>query len=273
MKHKSVKLLGLTLVLFIIMACSAIGDGSEEETVSTEEPASSAEGGGESESTEEAPVVESGLCANAYYPVVEGGIWSYYGTSSAAEDYSFSNTITSVREDGFSVTVEFDDVTLEQEWMCTSEGILALDAGGGPAGTLTTGDINLEIDTQNASGITYPNEILAGDTWSHTLEYTGTMDMAGESVDVSGNTVYSYAAIGIESVTVPAGTFDAMKIELSTTININMTIQGSEVPVVVTSASTAWYAEGVGWVKSDSMSDVLGVTSTDVIELMAYSIP
>jgi len=273
MKHKLIKLIGLILVLLFAMACSALGGGSEEVTVSTDEPAPSVEGGETIEPTEEPPADESGLCANAYYPVVEGGTWSYQGTSSATDDYSFSNTITSVREDGFSVTVQFDDVTLEQEWMCTSEGILALDAGGGPAGTLTTGGINLEIDTQNTSGITYPNEISAGDTWSHTLEYTGTMDMAGEAVEVSGNTVYSYTAIGVESVSVPAGTFDAMKIELSTTINISMNMGGSEVPVVVSSNSTSWYAEGIGWLKLDSTSDVFGVASSDVIELQSYSIP
>jgi len=129
------------------------------------------------------------------------------------------------------------------------------------------------METQNVSGITYPNIILPGNTWAHTLDYTGKMDVAGEFVNVSGDTTYSYTAIGIENVTVPAGTFDAMKIEVITTININMTIQGSEVPVTVTSTSTSWFAEDVGWVKSDSTSDVLGVPSSETIELVSYSIP
>lgn len=273
MKLKSIKLLGLILVLFIVIACSVLGGGSEEESVSIEEPTVSAEVGDTSESNEEIPSAGSGLCVNAYYPVVNAGTWSYQGTSSATEDFSFTNTITSIREDGFTVTVEFDDVILAQEWACTPEGILALDTGGGPAGTVTTSEVNLEMETQNASGITYPNEILPGNTWTHTLDYTGTMDMAGKSIEVNGNTEYNYTAIGVESISVPAGIFDAMKIEVITTININMTIQGSEVPVTVTSTSKSWFAQSVGWVKSDSISDVLGIASSETIELVSYNIP
>lgn len=273
MEHKSVKLFGLLIAVLIVMACSALGSGSGEENVPVEEPTVSAEGGGASDSSEESPATGSGLCANAYYPVVNGGAWSYQGSSSATEDFSFTNTITAIREDGFTITVEFDDVTLVQEWACTPEGILALDSSGGNAGTLTTADVNLQMETQNASGITYPNEILPGNTWNHLLDYTGTMDVGGASVDVSGDTTYNYTAIGIESVTVPAGTFEAMRVDIVTTINIHMTVQGSAVPVTVTSTSTSWFAQGVGWVKSDSISDLFGITSSERIELQWYNIP
>ena len=273
MRYKSVKLFGLLIIVVVVMACSALGNGPGEEDVPGEGPTSIEEGSGASESTEESLATGNGLCANVYYPVINGGTWGYQGTSTAAEDFSFTNTITSVREDGFTVTVEFDDVTLVQEWACTPEGILALDSGGGTAGTVTTSDINLEMETQNASGITYPTEILAGSTWAHTVDYTGKMDVAGEPVDVSGDTTYNYTAIGVESISVPAGTFDAMKVEVITIINISMTIQGSEVPVTFTSTATSWFAEGVGWVKSDSMSDLFGVTSSETVDLQWYNIP
>jgi len=272
MERKTVrKLLGLLLVLFIIMACSTIGGAPEEESVSVEESNSSVEGGDAPESNnssndEETAGTESGLCGNEYYPVVNGGTWSYQGTSSDTEDYTFSNTITSVRDDGFSILVEFDEVTLTQEWACTPDGILALDIGGGAAGTVATDDINLVMDTQNASGITYPNEIMPGDTWDHTLDFTGIMDMAGDSIEVSGDTEYNYTAIGIETITVPAGTFEAMKVDLITTINMNMTISGSEVPATVTSTSTSWFAKDVGWIKSDSVTDLGGFTTTESLE-------
>jgi len=244
----------------------------------TDEPAPSVEGsgGGEEEPvipTEEPPITEAGLCTNAYYPVREGATWGYQGTSTATEDYAFTNTITSTRSDGFTVTVEFDNLTLTQEWACTPDGILALEMGGGGAGTLRTDNINLVVDTQNASGITYPNEILPGDTWEHTLDFTGTMDISGTPAEASGDTTYDYTAIEVESVTVPAGTFDAMKVEVVTTINIKAVFQGTEVPVTVTSTATNWYAQGVGWVKSISTSDMAGITSTDTVELQSYSIP
>ena len=39
-------------------------------------------------------------------------------TSTATEDYAFTNTITSTRSDGFTVNVDFDNVSLSQEWAC-----------------------------------------------------------------------------------------------------------------------------------------------------------
>ena len=277
MKRKTEKLIGLLLVLMVIMACSVFGGGSGDENVPAEEPAPSVEeeAGSEEESptTEEIPAADSGLCANEYYPVSNGASWSYQGTSSETEDYVFSNTITAVRDDGFTVTVEFDEVTLVQEWSCTSDGILALDMGGGAAGTLTTDNVNLIMDTQNSSGITYPKEITPGKTWQHGLEFTGTMDLNGETFEVSGNTIYSYSAVGTESVSVPAGVFDAMRLDIVTTINMNMNMGGSEVPVTVTSTGSSWLVKDVGWVKSVSSSDIAGFSTTETIELTAYSIP
>ncbi|HSM72854.1 MAG TPA: hypothetical protein VK851_15035 [Anaerolineales bacterium] len=219
------------------------------------------------------PVMGSGLCANAYYPVREGATWTYLGTSSATGDYAFTNTISSVRDDGFTITIDFDDLTLTQQWACTPDGILALEMGGGSAGTLTTSGMNLVMDTQNASGITFPNEIQPGSTWDHTLDFTGTMDFAGETVEVSGSTEYNYTAIEIESVTVSAGTFDAMKVQVVTTINMEVNMQGSTLPVTFSSTSTSWYVQGVGWVKSESSSEFGGITSIDTVDLQSYSIP
>jgi hypothetical protein len=145
--------------------------------------------------------------------------------------------------------------------------------GGGNASTLRADNINLVMDTQNASGITYPNEILPGSTWTHTLAFTGTMDIAGESAEVSGDTISNYTAIEIESITVPAGTFDAMKVNIAMTINILSNFQGTSVPVTVTNTSTSWYAEGVGWIKTVSTTDMMGINSTDTVELQSYSIP
>jgi hypothetical protein len=184
-----------------------------------------------------------------------------------------TNTISSVRSDGFTVTVEFDEVTLTQEWACTPNGLLALESGGGGAGTVTTDNLSLMIDTQNASGLTYPAEIQAGSTWQHTLDYSGTMEIAGQSGEAQGNTIYDYTAIGVESVSVPAGTFEAMKIDIVTTINITATFQGTTMPLTLTSTGASWFVQGVGWVKSVSQLDMGGIQSTDTIVLQSYSIP
>ena len=254
----TMKITGLLYILLLITGCSSTPTAE----VPLEQPESLA------------PDVNatSGLCANSHQPVVNGATWNY-SISGTMGNSSFTNTITSIREDGFTMTVEFDDLTLNQEWACSQEGLLALQMGGGNAGLLTTGDTRLELATQNASGVTYPKEISPGDKWTYSLDFTGTMDIAGQSADVVGDTQSNFTAIGVESITVPAGTFEAMKIESGITITISSTFQGTTVPVTFNGTSTSWIAPGVGWVKSISSSDFGGVTSSETIDLQWYNIP
>jgi len=73
----------------------------------------------------------SGVCANDYYPVREGATWSYKSTGSMAGDYSFTDTITSVQDNGFTLTSQFGSLTRTQEWACDEDGLKALELGGG----------------------------------------------------------------------------------------------------------------------------------------------
>jgi hypothetical protein len=118
-----------------------------------------------------------------------------------------------------------------------------------------------------------PAEIEAGDTWSHSIEFTGTMDIAGQSGDAEGSTRSDFTALGVESVSVPAGTFEAMKVQVQTTFEATVTFQGLSIPVTLTTTTISWYAEGVGWLKSDSSGDFMGQAYTDTIELQSYSLP
>ena len=99
------------------------------------------------------------------------------------------------------------------------------------------------------------------------------MNIAGQSAEANGDESATFTALGVESVSVPAGTFEAMKVEVVTTININATFQGTTVPVTFTGTTTSWYVQGVGWVKSVSTSEFGGISSSDTIELQSYSIP
>jgi hypothetical protein len=273
MEHKSTKILELMIVLLLVTACSMSGGDASEENQATEEPTSSVEEIEPSEPTLQVTAVSSGICENIYYPVREGSMWFYKSTGGSFGEYEFSDTITSLRADGYTLTSEYDELTRTQEWACKPEGLVALQPGGGPAGTVNTSGVQLDIKTQNASGVTYPKDMTPGSTWQHTLDYSGTMDIAGETVEATGNATSSFTAVGIENITVPAGTFDAIKIQVETTINITSTFQGATVPVIVSGSSTSWFAEGVGWIKSVSTSDFGGTLGTETIELQAYNIP
>lgn len=275
MKRKSIHLLGLMLVMFIVMACSLSGSGSGNQPASVEETPTSEVGGAEESvvPTEAMPVTGTGVCANPYYPVREGSQWSYTDTSTVSEPFTWTDTITSVRSDGFTLTSQISGVSRTQEWQCKPEGLVALELGGGPAGSLTTGDLNLDMQTQNVNGVTYPAQITAGDSWNYSLEFMGTMNIAGQSAEATGDTSADFSAVGVETVTVPAGTFEAMKVDAVTTITINATVQGMTVPVTFTGTTSSWYAQGVGWIKSVGTGNFAGQEYTETTELDSYNIP
>lgn len=268
-------ILSLALIIIFVTACSSTETETPTATAipATEEPQSTAtelpvttEGSG-------LPVAGEGLCANAYYPVRQGATWSYKSTDGPAGEYSFTDTITSVREDGFTLSTQFDNLTRTQEWACRPEGLVALQLGGAPAAMLSSQDMQLNLEVKNASGVTFPSQINAGDQWQHNLDFEGNMSVAGQEGSATGNAQTSFTAIGNESVIVPAGTFDALNIRVDTTLNFNVTYQGLSVPLTFSGSYNYWFAQGVGWVKASGTGDVAGSSFTETLELQSYSIP
>ena len=275
MEKNTIKsIFSLLLMILIITACSSATDTPPVEAQPTEtlqipatEPAT------EPPATSEGGAAGEGLCANAYYPVREGSTWSYKSTGGPAGEYSFTDTITSVREDGFTLSSQFGDLTRTQEWSCTPEGLVALQLGGAPAATLNSQNMQLNLEIKNVSGVTFPSEINVGNQWQHNLDFEGNMTVANQEGAAMGNAQTNFNALGNESVTVPAGTFDALKIEMDTTLNINVSAQGISVPVTFTSTYTYWFVQGVGWVKSSGTGNVAGTSFSETTELQSYSIP
>lgn len=221
------------------------------------------------------PDVSAHLCANPLFPIVEGATWTYSstGAAGATQPYSFTDTITEVREDGFTLTTQFTDLTRTQEWSCRPEGLVALQLGSGPAAGLSTSQMNLELTTSNINGVTLPSTVTDGQTWNYSLDFTGNMDIAGTPAEATGNMNSTFNAAGMENVTVPAGNFSGMKILISPTMNIQATHQGITVPVVFTGTSTVWFVPNVGWVKMVNTGDIQGTQFTETISLESYNIP
>jgi len=277
MEHKPVKkYLGLFLVFILITACSSAGGSSTQQAADPTEAAPS------STNTQiqvtEAPTIASGTtpiaatasCVNAYYPVREGSTWTYQSTGSPAGNYSFTDTITALRPDGFTLTSKFDKLTRTQEWACRPEGLVALQLGGG---ALTSQNLKLEVATQNTSGVSYPAAIAAGDQWDYALDFTGKMELAGSSGEAKGNDKSHFTALGMESVTVPAGTFNALKIQVDTILDISVTVQGVGVPVTFSSSYIYWFVPDTGWVKASGTGSIGGEAFAETIEMQWYNLP
>ena len=264
------KFLSRLLALLLVTACSSPESSSTQEPISATQP-------GETEViptlTETLTIAETSLCTNTYYPVREGATWAYKSTGSPAGDYTFTDTITSVREDGFTLTSQFGDLTRTQEWGCKPEGLVALQLGGASAATLNNENMDLNLVVNEVSGVTYPSQITSGDQWQHNLSFAGEMNFAGQTGEATGNGQVHFTALGEESVTVATGTFNAMKIQLDSDLNINAKFQGISVPVTISSTYTYWLAEGVGWVKAGGTGSFGGQSFSETIELQAYNIP
>jgi len=215
-----------------------------------------------------------GACNNLYYPVGEGVTHAYQVSSSMSETISIVDTISDVTADGFTLSSQFGDVSRTQQWACGSDGLTALEYGGQESAILSAEGVSAQFTTHDVTGVTVPVSISPGDAWSQEFQIEGTQSMPGDQTAFSEGTVqYQFKAVGMETVSVPAGSFDAIKLEVNTVFDFTSTFQDVTVPVTFNSTGFSWYAPGVGWVKSVDESSAFGTTATTTIELVSYTVP
>lgn len=199
------------------------------------------------------PSHQADECNNPYFPVVNGASWVYEVARTGQATHSLSTT----EKGQFTITVQNNDSTFLLEGQCTEDGIILVDNGmsaiyqGSEGGSTMT--------TQSQEGVTLPNDIQQGDDWSQTIQMTS----SNTENPISATIVSDYKAEGYESVTVPAGTFEALKITQSSTITMN----GMK---LMSSNSTLWYVEGVGNVKAEEQA---GGSDPSVVQLISFNIP
>jgi hypothetical protein len=241
----------------------------------------SAEGKDESDlKTPGLDIIPSGPCGNPYYPVVSGATYTYQitGTVSGTQ----THTITDVFEDGFKEEVVQDlaaHITHIYEWVCLPEGLINTFAG-----VMITESDTVET-TSDGDGITIPASISVGDTWIQTCNLISS-DGKGEG-ELHRALTYKRTAAAVETVTVPAGTFEAVRVDYDLEVDASMeTNDGDSLPLIVDySSGSEWYVEGVGLVKRtlgvdldkidtpEEQSVSIGFEAHGVYELTEYSLP
>jgi hypothetical protein len=222
------------------------------------------------ESLTEVPVPTggSGACANAYMPVVMGATWNYKMTGSMPD--TFTRSIVTAGESGFTDEDTFGTgVTRQGKWNCENGDLIALNPSNGNSASVNAENVSVDFQTTALSGVTLPATVAPGDAWDQTLTLEGTETVNDLVIPAKNEFTNSCKAIGIESVTVEAGTFDAMRLECLTTMKITITMQETPIQTTLTMNGVSWYAQKVGMVKSISTGE--GMDST--IELISYSIP
>jgi hypothetical protein len=208
------------------------------------------------------------------YPSKQGATWVYASTGGPNGAFIYTNVITEVRADGFTLTTQFTDQTHTQEWVCQPDGLKALQLGGGSASGISVQGMTSNLKTSNVTGISLPHDVTSGMQWQYSQQLMGTIVMPGDpQAPASGTYSIIMQEMGRETVTVPAGTFDAVKIQSNSTVDIISSFAGSEVPIKFNSTAITWYAPGIGYVKSVENGDFGGESFSATAELQSYSIP
>jgi hypothetical protein len=216
----------------------------------------------------------SEICNNILYPTTQGATWVYISTGGPSGSFTYTNSITEGRADGFTLTTKLADIARDQEWSCQPDGLKALQLGGGSAAGISIQGMTSNLTASEVTGIILPQNIASGMQWQYSLKLQGTIVMPGDPQAPSSG-VYSVTMqeMGVETVTVPAGTFEATKVQSNSTIDIISTFAGNEVPIKFNGTTITWYAPGVGYVKSVENGDFGGEAFSATTELQNYSIP
>jgi hypothetical protein len=126
-------------------------------------------------------------------------------------------------------------------------------------------------------GPSLPASAKSGSSWSQTYKVLITSTVtssAGTATNITDENVSeSCNVIGMESVTVAAGTFNALHVTCNTSTSAQITSTSQSVLSVYTDQADEWYAANVGLVKSNDQGTINNVaTSPSVLELTAYKI-
>ena len=267
-------LIASNIVLLSLMACSpsaAEVSTATQPAVATPNSATSTDGPQPTAAPTETPAAAPAAhaCDNPYLPIVQGATWEYKLTGPISD--TFTHTILSVDEDSF---VEQDvfatGVTRQAEWQCEHGDLIALNPPGGSSANISTeNNVSVDFETTNLSGVTLPGTINPGDTWSQALTLEGTQTIDGTSFPASNQTTSDCEAIGMESVTVEAGTFQTLRVECQNTMDLSLDMGAAPIQSTLNLTGTNWYVEGIGLVKT--VTTGMGLDSTT--ELVSYSIP
>jgi len=206
------------------------------------------------------PVVQpTSPCEHPYYPLIPGYAISY-SSQSGGSRINYTMTVGGVSEESAQISFAFVNpaVTVNQELGCQAGSILAktyLDMSS------ALGGADLKVETKNASGDIMPAELQVGTSWNNRFETTLTpgpkfpakIGPMTAVIDVTNRVV------GEERVTVPAGTFTALKVEVNSTQTINIPNVPAQPPQ--TSTGYQWWVKGVGLVKQTSGKSVTEATA------------
>ena len=209
------------------------------------------------------PTPVPSLCDNLYFPNHVGDTWEYAGNTSATGAFTRTDSITNSGERSFSVQSAVADISYPVDYSCTEAGLVAANPIQQYLGAILASlNGEIELNLISNSGVSLPNQVNPGDSWQQIVEWEG----SAQGISTNGRLVFDYSAAGYETVIVPSGTYEALRVNTSIRIEIsNFRIQYGTYNI------TSWMAPNVGTIKSQGTSNVPNVSFSDGLELTRFT--
>ncbi|MCX6070534.1 MAG: hypothetical protein NTU91_06700 [Chloroflexi bacterium] len=212
------------------------------------------------------PAVAQTACDHPYFPLRTGSSWTY---STPQGDMTWSVGGAGGSNDSAEATMEIamPEVSMTVHWNCSSAGIVSYDFG--TLSVASMGDV-ASMDVVDSSGVYLPGADLLTPGYSWPNNYTVVMHVSQEgfSADLTMTASETWTAAGIETITVPAGTFEALRVDGTESVTMGGFMGAEDVNVTV--SVTHWYAKGVGVVRYTSSTSE---GSNSGGELTSYTVP
>lgn len=203
-------------------------------------------------------------CDHPYFPLRQGAQWRYQGG-----EVPMAWSVDSVSGDQTNatalVTIDFGEGQLQYEWTCDSQGLHFYFSAINFAGE-TPGEITIETTSHGGPMLLSADQLEPGATWSSAFTTNVTTAVAGVEATMTVDTEQSHTAGEPTSVTVPAGTFEALPVTIEGTTSAS----GLGMNTGETSfTTTLWFGRDAGIVRIESS----GMSGSYTQDLVSYTIP
>ncbi|MER3443910.1 MAG: hypothetical protein C4333_07215 [Meiothermus sp.] len=193
-------------------------------------------------------------CSLSYLPTDGQLAWRYRLLGS---DQTYVQSYSLLGSQGFVEISRFErqNQTDQRRWSCTPEGLQPQIQGPQP---IPGG----AVEFVRLSGVFWPPERdwRVGHAWSYRYELRGRVAF----VELGGYLEARNRIVGRERVQVPAGSFEALRVESVFQGRLGIGLGGK---------STYWFARGVGLVKQVSEGNLPGRLSSELLELLRTAPP
>ncbi len=203
-------------------------------------------------------------CDHPYFPLRTGASWTYAGTDGTST-WSIPSASGSAGSAEATMDISMSAGTMTVHWTCGSEGIVSYDFGNFSSPTF--GQVaSLKVVDSSGTFLPPADRLTPGSSWPTNFTLVMSASAQGFSMEVNSKTSETWTAVGTETVSVPAGTFEALRVDGTSTSSFS----GMTVAVPVSTVNMSyWYAKGVGIVRYTYATDQVNGGA----DLTAYSVP